>query len=208
MDLTDATWTQTREALAAFFRRRLRDQHLAEDLMQETLLRVHDGLGGLAHRERLGAWVSRIARRVLADHLRRAREMRSLSPDDALALGPGEENYNAEVEGWLRQMISALPAEYREAVELAEVMGLPQREVADRLGLSYSGARSRVQRGRERLKALLLACCHLERDRRGNIVDHRRRAKGPCCAPPSTASRGTTFPEPPCSFAVSLPDRP
>jgi RNA polymerase sigma-70 factor (ECF subfamily) len=56
-------------------------------------------------------------------------------------------------------------------VRLAEIEGLPQQEVADRLGLSLSGAKSRIQRGRAMFKKELEQCCRFEFDRRGNLMD-------------------------------------
>ena len=51
-------------------------------------------------------------------------------------------------------------------------MGYSQREMAEELGLSYSGAKSRVQRGRVMLKQQLVDCCHFEFDQRGTIIDY------------------------------------
>ncbi|MFT4626486.1 MAG: catechol 2,3-dioxygenase-like lactoylglutathione lyase family enzyme [Myxococcota bacterium] len=76
----------------------------------------------------------------------------------------------AEVASWMPLMVAALPERYREAVRLSELEGLSQAEVATRLGLSPSGARTRVQRGRKRLLADLLACCPV-RFEEGVVVD-------------------------------------
>ena len=77
-------------------------------------------------------------------------------------------------------MIAQLPDPYREAVELYELKGMPQQDIADKLGLSLSGAKSRVQRGREKLKSLLFSCCSFEQDRRGNIIGYERKNPDPC----------------------------
>ena len=73
---------------------------------------------------------------------------------------------------WLDEMIGELPDSYREAVQLSEVEGLSQREVADRIGLSLSGAKSRIQRGRGMLKDALERCCRFEFDGRGNLMGY------------------------------------
>ena len=80
----------------------------------------------------------------------------------------------------LKNMLGCLPDEYRDALIATEYEGLKQRELAQRLGISVSGAKSRVQRARARLKELLLACCEFELDRTGHVVDFRN--KGSCCA--------------------------
>jgi RNA polymerase sigma-70 factor (ECF subfamily) len=77
----------------------------------------------------------------------------------------------------LRETAEELEEPYREALILTEYEGLTQAEYAARAGLSLSGAKSRVQRAREKLKQLLLDCCHFELDRRGGIIDFYPR----CC---------------------------
>ena len=69
-------------------------------------------------------------------------------------------------------MIESLPEHYRQALMLSEIKGMTQKEVAVREGLSLSGAKARVQRGRAMLKKTLLACCDFEFDRKGNVIDY------------------------------------
>jgi RNA polymerase sigma-70 factor (ECF subfamily) len=177
---TEAVWARMKAGLLAFFRRRVGDEHLAEDLLQETFLRIHDGLAGLEDEERLAPWVFRIARRTLADHARSSRGEPLAETEELAQPEPDAQNLNREVEGWLAEMAAQLPPEYRQAVELAELEGLTQAEVAQHLGLSLSGAKSRVQRGRARLREVLLGCCHLDFDRRGNVIGYERRGRCSC----------------------------
>jgi RNA polymerase sigma-70 factor (ECF subfamily) len=74
--------------------------------------------------------------------------------------------------------IDNLPGKYRDALLLTEIECLTQPEAARRLGLSTSGMKSRVRRGRARIKAALLQCCAAELDRRGGIADYAPRAAG------------------------------
>ena len=71
---------------------------------------------------------------------------------------------------WLDELIQSLPDGYREAVRMAEIEEQPQQAVADRLGLTLSGAKSRVQRGRAMLKNVLERCCSFEFDVRGRVT--------------------------------------
>jgi len=78
----------------------------------------------------------------------------------------------------MRYYVNAcLPQKYAEALLLSDLEGLTQHEVAARLGLSLSGAKSRVQRARRLLREAFLRCCHFEFDRRGHIIDYGPR----CC---------------------------
>ena len=69
-------------------------------------------------------------------------------------------------------MIERLSGEYRQAVILVDLEGLAQHEAAAQLGLSLSGMKSRVQRGRRQLKGMLEACCTIELDQRRGVLDY------------------------------------
>lgn len=174
---TESVWELFSDKLRAYFGPRASSGVEVEDLLQETFLRIHYALGGLEDRDRLVPWVYRIAHNVLVDSRRgQAWDVGDLSAE-SLASEEGEGDLNEVVSGWLPVMVSLLPPTYRDAVELFEIEGLPQKEIAERLGLSLSGVKSRVQRGREKLKAQLFACCTFERDRRGNVIGYEQRVK-------------------------------
>ena len=69
-------------------------------------------------------------------------------------------------------VINQLPEKYREAVYWADIKGITQNELAEKLSISVSGAKSRVQRGRQKIKEIVLKCCDINADKYGNIVDY------------------------------------
>ena len=146
---------------------------VADDLLQDVFVRIHNRLSTLDDEDRLSAWVFRIARNAVTDHYRRRTtaelEDSEISEDEL----SDDVNINAQVGKWIVDLIAELPDEYREAVTLSEVQGVRQTEIAKMIGLSDSGAKSRVQRGRKMLKDSLLRCCHFDFDRRGNVIDYR-----------------------------------
>jgi RNA polymerase sigma-70 factor (ECF subfamily) len=77
-------------------------------------------------------------------------------------------------------MVAALPEAYREALRLSSSQGLSQKALSERLGISFSGAKSRVQRARAKIKEQLLECCHFQFDHAGRIIDYQSRRA--CCA--------------------------
>ena len=89
------------------------------------------------------------------------------------------ETTRSELARCLRPLLARLPDKYREALELTEFQDLSQVAAAERLGLSTSGMKARVQRARMQLRDLLLECCDVELDRRGGVADYRARA-GAC----------------------------
>src|SRR5688572_20162232 len=137
---TDAIWMHLSSDLRRFIRRRVSDDHVADDLLQETFVRVHRNIGTLQEEDRPATWVYQIARNVVHDHHRKATNS-TVALADADPADDCEDHLSrlrCRGAGWLDEMIRSLPEGYREAVQLAEIEGLPQQEVGDRLGLSLS----------------------------------------------------------------------
>ncbi|MCB9871524.1 MAG: sigma-70 family RNA polymerase sigma factor [Planctomycetes bacterium] len=173
-------WHELQAALRAFFARRVAAADV-DDLVQECFLRVSQGIAALREQDRLGAWVFRIARNLVTDHRRRHRtgDGEPLAGEDVIA-APDEPDANARVAEWLASMIGRLPAEYAGVLRESELHDVPHREIAERLGMSISGVKSRVQRGRAMLRDELLACCVLQFDARGRVHDYERRSCDSC----------------------------
>jgi RNA polymerase sigma-70 factor (ECF subfamily) len=161
--------------LKKFIARRVQNFADAEDVLQDTLLKIHRSIGCLAPNSNLYAWVYKVTRNTIVDHYRKqhdvSRNTSSKVPPD-IAQEELSRDVLGEIAPCLRPMLDYLPEKYREAVRLSDLEGMTQVELASRMGLSLSGAKSRVQRGREQLKALLTECCKFEFDCRGTIVDY------------------------------------
>lgn len=182
MNLTlEDIWTQFATRLRYFIRGRVADDASAEDILQNVFVKVQQRLGTLRGVEKIEAWVHQIARNVIVDHYRSQRPTDELPDNLAQPLEDiADEAEKAGLLAAFRRMITELPEPYREAVQLTELEGLTQQELATRLGISLSGAKSRVQRGRAMLKDMLLECCRFEFDRRGGIVECEPRKKAAC----------------------------
>jgi RNA polymerase sigma-70 factor, ECF subfamily len=176
----DELWEEFSVPLKRFIARRVRDEHDAEDLLQEVFLRAHVAVHDVRDRDRVRPWLYRLAANAVADHYRERRlAARPVVPDELAEDAPGPDNANGEVLRCLGPLIDGLPQGYRRALVLADLEGRPQKEVAEELGLSLSGAKSRVQRARKKLRATLLSCCRFELDRLGNVLDWQ--PKGRAC---------------------------
>jgi RNA polymerase sigma-70 factor (ECF subfamily) len=171
----DAAVADFSTKLRAFVRRRVRDDATADDLTQETLLKVYRSRATLRDGERLEAWLYRIARRTLADHYRRQRPGEELPADLIGESTASSDPVTTTMMGTVRYFLEELPERYREPVRLAEYEGLPLAKIALRLGLSLTATKSRVRRGRQMLKDKLQACCRFEFDRYGKVIDYERR---------------------------------
>ncbi len=177
--VTDQVWRDYNEALYGFIQRRVSDSSRAEDILQDVFVKIHERIGTLQDSGRVQSWVYQITRNAVIDHYRSHRATEEL-PDDLTAPEiDASDEVHRELSGCMLPFIEALPDQYREALTLSEIEGLPQKEVARRQGLSLSGAKSRIQRGRQLMKRQLTDCCNIAFDRDGSIVDVA--AKGGAC---------------------------
>jgi len=173
--------------LRSFIARRAPAGTDVDDVLQEVFVRIQERLPQLRDAGRIDAWIFQIARNVLADAFRGRRRRFALA-ERVAAEGEGEARPAAaadddgaalaELSACLAPMIARLPEAYRAAIELTELGGLTQAEAARRAGLSLSGMKSRVQRGRERLEEIVRASCRIEQDVRGGVTGCEPRPGG------------------------------
>ncbi len=170
---TDDTsaWQAYRTSLFHFVLKRVADPADAEDLVQEVLIKAYTNFATLQDATKVRPWLYQIARNAIIDFYRQHKPLAELADDLPAPAALTEDASEAEFAQCLTPLIEQLPANYRQAIRLAEIEGLTQQEVASAQGLSLSGAKSRVQRGRKLLKSILLQCCQVEVDRRGSVIE-------------------------------------
>jgi RNA polymerase sigma-70 factor (ECF subfamily) len=188
-------WQEVHERLRVFIAKRVANQAEVEDLVQEVFLQMHRKLDSLKDPSRLVPWLFQVARHAVADYYRapqRRREVpaglaadmeraRSARAVPMVGTSVDSDQLREELAGCLRPMIERLSGQYRKAVTLVELEGLTQTAAARQLGLSVSGTKSRVQRGRRQLKRMLDECCLIELDRRRSVTAYVLR--DPRCSP-------------------------
>jgi RNA polymerase sigma-70 factor (ECF subfamily) len=174
------SWRELEAKLRPFIARRVRSEVEVDDVVQDVFLRMQRGLGGLRDDERFGPWVYQVARSAVADHQRVALKHRVAEDDGHDA--PMEIDDGRAVEQALASVVAlfvaALASPYREALTLTELEGMTQKQAAELLGISLSGMKSRVQRGRVLLRKSLEDCCTIGLDVRGRIVGCEPRPDG------------------------------
>jgi RNA polymerase sigma-70 factor (ECF subfamily) len=184
---TEEIWTAFRHQLYTYIRARARSPQDAEDIRQDVFVKVHRGIRNLEDEAHLSSWLYRVTHNTIIDHYRKKRPEPTLEEPPA-AIEDDLPIAEQKLAPFLRELIDGLPTAYREALTLSEIDGLTQTEMGQRLGLSASGAKSRVQRGRAMVREQLLECCHVELDRRRHVIDYapagsERWPDGCSCAP-------------------------
>lgn len=156
-----------------------------DDVVQDVFLRVQRSLPDLRDEQSFAPWIYRVARSAIAEsHRQRSRQPAAVSEDELERETPpsdgGPSALEVELASYLVPLISRLPSPYREALTMIELEGMTQQAAAGALGISLSGMKSRVQRGREKLRELLEACCRVAVDVRGTVVECVPKQPGIC----------------------------
>lgn len=170
--------------LRSFVRAQVRSAADADDLAHDTLVKAFQSRDSLRNEERLQAWLFRIARRTIIDFYRRQRPSEKLADAATDSSEVKLDAVSAAVGRAALCYLNTLPEAYRVAVKMAEWDGLPHAAVAARLGITLAAAKSRVLRGKQRIRFLMEQCCVMVYDARGKVVDYERRqpcARFTCC---------------------------
>lgn len=192
MKTTEELWQLVHDGLRAFIAKRVNDHGHVDDILQDVFVRVHRQIDSVNDPRRLVSWIYQITRNAIIDHYRNPGRQREFPGglhhaleafDEVLTISDMTRDGDAaalrtELAGCLRPMIERLSQDYREAITLVEIEGLTQQAAAIQIGISLSGMKSRVQRGRRQLKQLLDDCCLIDLDRRGGVVDYHTRGSG------------------------------
>ena len=169
-------WEELNIPLRKFIIKRV-NQADAEDILQNVFCKIHNHIDQVRNQKKIHAWVYQIAHNAIVDYYRN-RELAAAFPLENANIAAANHinsHITHEVADCLRSMIEFLPEKDKEALLLTEFENLTQKELSERLGLSPSGAKSRVQRARKKLQKVLLDCCHIEFDHSGNIAGYRHK---------------------------------
>lgn len=179
MNISEKLWQEYHAKLQAFVRSKVSDDATSDDILQDVFLKMHSGLASLKDETKLKSWLYQIARNAIVDYFRSQKPTLDIPERFSQPETDSGEKVIQELSECLQPMIQLLPENYREAVILSELNGLTQKEVAKVQGISLSGAKSRVQRGRALLKNMLAECCRLEFDHSGRLCNYERKG-GDC----------------------------
>ena len=161
---------QLSEPLQRYLGRFAGDLQSAEDLLQETLIRISRGLPGFEGRSSLKTWAFSVATRTAIDHLRKSKAGSLIVEiKDAENLSDPIEQIEErlvidEMNSCIRQEIDSLPGDYRAAIILHDLEGLTAAETAEIMDCTLATAKIRIHRARTRLKKILRKDCNFYRD--------------------------------------------
>lgn len=161
-------WQDHKKELHNYIYKRVKDRDLANDLLQEVLLKVYNFCLTRSGVRNLRSWLFQIAHNTIIDHYRKSKKY----TDKEVPEMPVEDENQAfkEAVQFIEPMLSFLPDEYAIPLKMADIEGLKQADIAKSLNLSLPATKSRIQRARQLLKAEFITCCNFETDAQGNLI--------------------------------------
>lgn len=173
MNEIQSIWAEFHRALKGLIVKTVKDPNDADDILQDIFLKIMLHSDKIERADNLRHYLYGIARNATKDYFRKKNApIAEQHLEETMPVEEPAHSLNTAIaECCVRNFVAQLPDKYREALILTEFEALSQKELARRLGISYSGAKSRVQRGKEKLKELIVDCCAYESDRYGNLLD-------------------------------------
>lgn len=182
-------YTEFQGSLLAYIRSKISSKEDAEDILQNVFAKIVDNADSLSQKEKIQNWLFTVTRNAVIDYYRLKGKKKKVELSDSISqqlLDEESADPTKGLDNCVSTMIALLPEEYRRIIEDAEILGISQKELAKKYNMPYSSMRSRVQRGRERLKQLFYNCCYIQTDRRGNVLQQSGR---PDCESPCSPSK-------------------
>lgn len=147
-----------RQVLARFIKSRVNDPLESEELLSRVMMKIYDNCEKVEGVRNIEAWLITVARNTITDYFREQQKSSSKAIDVNFSEEPSNQLYE-ELELCVPSLIEKLPQKYAKPLADYELRGIPQKQLAIDYGLSESGLKSRIQRGRKMLKDLFTQYC-------------------------------------------------
>jgi len=175
------TWKNLSDKLYKFILRKIKDKEIAKDILQDVLLRILEKKDTMKNSDNYEGWIFQITRNLLIDYFRK--NNRNI---DFSLLQNNESNSNSpdiyeRFTASLSEFIKDLPPKYKEPLILSEIQGLNQKIIAEKLNLTLTATKSRIQRARKLLKDNFWECSSFEFDSYGKVIDFHPKGNSCIC---------------------------
>ncbi len=165
-------WLDLHQEMRKFILKKVNNIEDTEDILQEIFIKIQLNIHQLNDYTKLTSWSYQIARNIINDYFRNVRSTVDIE-EVHLNEMESEESIYQSLSNCINQKIDKLPGKYKQAIVLTSFQQFAQKELAEKIGTSYSGAKSRVQRAKDQLRTSILSCRNLEADSNGNILHYQ-----------------------------------
>ena len=167
-------WHEYHKKLLLFIKQRTNND-IADDILQEVFIKIYTQINSLKDEKKLESWLFQITRNTIIDYYRSKVITKDLPDWLEEKSTKIEAEIHKELASCLEPMIKILPDKYKKAIQLSEIEGKTQKDVAKIESISLSGAKSRIQRGRKLLKDVLSQCCQIELNHNNQLISYENK---------------------------------
>ena len=164
---TKEVWKLYSDDVKRFIVSKVHETTIADDILQDTFIKVHTKLHTLNDLTKLKSWIFTIARNSIMDHFKKANKTFEFA--DFESETTVLENVHTE-QDCLRGILQSLPKKYRNPLFLSDIKGLKQAEVANKLNQNLPTTKSQIQRARKLIAQGFMDCCGFVLNEHGNLV--------------------------------------
>ncbi|MEM6516737.1 MAG: sigma-70 family RNA polymerase sigma factor [Bacteroidota bacterium] len=162
---TIEVWNNFNDELYFFILKKVKDKNVANDIFQNTFLKIHTNVSKLKDEKKVRSWIYQIARNETVNYLNnQLRYINEIKTDTANALTDFSNICCFD------KLIDELPKMYKDVIEMAFVKGIKQKDIAEKLGISLENVKVRVGRGKELLKTKFRECCNYQLDSNNKLT--------------------------------------
>lgn len=177
------------QAILKFISTKVQNNEDAEDLTQEVFIKLLRSTEKGIPINNLQNWLFNVAKNIVIDHYRKKKiVLEDINDNNNHGLKCEEselaltEDQQLRLKVYLRTVIQDLPENDRKLIEMSEFQGFSQKEIAEELGMNYTTVRSKIQRGRQKIKKTISSCCEIIQGGKGSIIGYKPRKNKHCTA--------------------------
>jgi len=160
-------WLEYKNGLKYYIFKKVKNEEIANDLSHEVLMKVYNSCCSSVNIKNVRSWMFQIAHNTTIDYLKKQNKFTDNVPENY-----DNDDYDVyqEANEIVKPLMQLLPEKYATPLQLSDIEELKQKEVAQKLNLSLTATKSRIQRARNLLKEKIIECGNLEKDEKGNLI--------------------------------------
>jgi RNA polymerase sigma-70 factor, ECF subfamily len=159
---------------------KVKDKHLAKDILQEVFLRLYNNQDKIIKKEKIKSWLYKVATNTIIDYYRKQNNNEIISDNIEYFEDIKDDSFYIEFSNCVSHFITTLSPTYTEVLKLHEYQELSVKEISQKLNIPISTVKSNIKRGRSQIKTALFLCCEFEYDHQGIPIE----LKPKCCKSP------------------------
>ncbi len=161
-------WEEYKSSLLGYIKKRVADNDDANDILQEVLLKSYQFCSKGKTVLHLKSWLYKITQNAIIDYYKKANNNIPFDIDPQIE--QNEQSLIGEASEYIKALLKLLPNEYSVPLYMYDLEGIDQKTISEKLNLTLPNTKSRIQRGRVKLKERFLECCSVDFDEHGEMV--------------------------------------